>query len=187
MVRSMLPWSWVLCFSILLVGPRVWDCCFSVGELSSCWGVARVSIWHPKVLPCAHLPRKKVPHTQVIPHILVWGSSFLCLIPLLPLLRSSHSPAPPTHHSSHTPLITHHSSHTPLITHHSSHTPLITHHSSHTTHLTLLISHHSSHTPLITHHSSHTTHHTPLILHYSSHTTHHTHHSSHTTHHTPLI
>ena len=105
----------------------------------------------------------------IFPHILVWGSSFLCLIPLLPLRFAS--PAPPathlTHHSSHTPLITHHSSHTPLITHHSSHTTHHTHHSSHTTHHTPLISHHSSHTPLISHHSSHT----PLITHDSSHTT----------------
>ena len=75
---------------------------------------------------------------SIFPHILVWGSSFLCLIPLLPLLRSSH--------------ITHHSYHT---THH-------THHSSHTTHHTPLTTHHSSHTTHHTHHSSHTTHHTRL-------------------------
>ena len=120
------------------------------------------------------------------PHILVWGSSFLCLIPLLPLL--------PLLRSSHTPLISHTTHLTPLILHYSSHTthhtplhltPLITH----TTHHT----HHSSHTPLITHHSSHTTpshttHHTHHSSHTTpSHTTHHSHHSSHTTHHTPLI
>ena len=109
---------------------------------------------------------------QLVPHILVWGSSFL--------LSHPASPAPPaliSHATHHTPLITHHSSHTthltPLITHTTHHTRLITHHSSHTTH----------HTPLITRDSSHTTHHTPLITH-----THHTHHSSltplisHTTH-----
>ena len=116
------------------------------------------------------------------PHILVWGSSFLCLIPLLPLLRSSHTPL--ISHTTHlTPLILHYSSHTthhtplhltPLITHTTHHT----HHSSHTTHHTPLIthhsiSHHSSHTPLITHHSiSHHSSLTPLITHHSSHTTH---------------
>ena len=29
-------------------------------------GVARVSSWHPKVLPCVHLPCKMPPHTQVV-------------------------------------------------------------------------------------------------------------------------
>ena len=28
-------------------------------------GVARVSSWHPEVLPCDHLPRK-MPHTKVL-------------------------------------------------------------------------------------------------------------------------
>ena len=114
-------------------------------------------------------------------HILVWGSSFLCLIPLLPLLRSSHTPL--ISHTTHlTPLILHYSSHTthhtplhltPLITHTTHHT----HHSSHTTHhtplhLTPLITHTTHHTPLhLTPLITHTTHHTPLITHHSSDTT----------------
>ena len=35
------------------MGPRVWGCYFSVG--SSRRGLARVTSWHPKVLPCDHL------------------------------------------------------------------------------------------------------------------------------------
>ena len=35
MVRGTLPWSWVLWFSTLLVGPRIWDSSFSVKEFAS--------------------------------------------------------------------------------------------------------------------------------------------------------
>ena len=54
MARRMLPVFVLFWFSILLMGPRVWDCYFG--------GVARVSSWHLKVLPSDHLPRKML-HT----------------------------------------------------------------------------------------------------------------------------
>ena len=60
MVRTILP----CCFfglSILLVGPRAWGCCFSVGEFAK--GCRQGLSWHPKVRPCDNLPRK-LPHTQ---------------------------------------------------------------------------------------------------------------------------
>ena len=50
---------WVLGFGIVIV---------VLG--SSRRGVARIPSWHPKVLPCEHLPRK-MPHTQVIKRIVV--------------------------------------------------------------------------------------------------------------------
>ena len=42
------------------MGCQDWDSYFGVG--GSRRAVARVSSWHPKVLPCDHLPHK-MPHT----------------------------------------------------------------------------------------------------------------------------
>ena len=60
---SLLSWSRVLRFSILLVGPRAWGCFFSsVGEfVSRCRLQGYTAGILSEVRPCNHLPRKMPP------------------------------------------------------------------------------------------------------------------------------
>ena len=48
----------ILCLSILVVGPRVWGCCVSVGEFASGCRQGLQLAFYPKCNPVDHLPRK---------------------------------------------------------------------------------------------------------------------------------
>ena len=67
-----------LWFSILLVGPRVWGCCFSVGEFASGCHRGPQLAFYPKCDPVTTCHAKC--HTQVIISIVVLCCVLRCVV-----------------------------------------------------------------------------------------------------------